>query len=160
MWRILVHSSKGCQKGCKPLGLKRLQVYLYLYLYIAATLASTNMEIVSISSIRHDVDWCLIPYDPPIYFPDSVWLGVWGVVWLHRMIRWLKDYGCDCKPKDKLMASWQPDQFVQPSGMMAISRWLGSSRGMRLRRVSFEMSRHHEYNANQLTPAVALFFSY
>lgn len=130
MWRIVLHSNELPRRLYTS---RRKEVaaisteYLYKYKYIAATLASTNMEIVSISSIRHDVDWCLIPYDPPIIFPDSVWLGVWGVVWLSKMIRWLKDYGCDYKPEDKLMASWQPDQFVQPSGMMAISRWLGGS---------------------------------
>lgn len=57
---------KDCQEGCTPLSaLKKVATYNYvayilctkvLVQYMAATLTSTNMEIVSISSIRHDVD--------------------------------------------------------------------------------------------------------
>lgn len=67
---------KTAKKVVHLSALKKVATYMYFCTkYMAATLTSTNMEIVSISSIRHDVDWCLIPYDPPIIFSDSVWLG-------------------------------------------------------------------------------------
>lgn len=71
------------------------------------------MEIVSISSIRHDVDWCLNPYDPPIIFPDGVWLGRVGcrvasqddslILTGFMAVNYLQ---AKKKKKDKVMAFW------------------------------------------------------